>query len=277
MNNTIIQIHWNISPEIFRIGGFALRYYSVMFIMAFVCSYLLLSKIFLRENKDIDLLNHLTLYVFLGTFIGARLGHCFFYEWNYFKTKPWEIILPFHIQNGHFELTGYQGLASHGGAIGILIAVWLYARKYKVNIFWLLDRLVIVIALSGFFVRTGNFFNSEIIGKPTDVPWAIIFERVDDLPRHPSMLYEAFCYLIIFFVLIGLYKTKAYQLKPGFLFGIFLVLLFSVRFFIEFTKENQEVFENKLPLNMGQLLSIPFIIAGFWLIIRRNKKINSQA
>ena len=218
------------------------------------------------------MLNRFTLYIFLGTLIGARLGHCFFYEWNYYKTKPWEIILPFHIQNGHFELTGYQGLASHGAAIGILIAVWLYQRKYKLNIFWLLDRLSIVIALSGFFIRTGNFFNSEIIGKPTDVPWAIVFERVDDLPRHPSMLYEAFCYLIIFIVLINLDKRKAQQLIPGFLFGIFLVLLFSVRFFIEFTKENQETFENGLFLNMGQLLSIPFIIAGFLLIVRKYKE-----
>jgi len=272
MNNTILQIYWNTNPEIFRIGGFALRYYSIMFILAFVCSYILLAKIFLKENKDIALLNHLTLYIFLGTLLGARLGHCFFYEWDYYKTKPWEIILPFHIQNGHFELTGYQGLASHGAAIGILIAVWLYQRKYKVNIFWLLDRLSIVIALSGFFIRAGNFFNSEIIGKPTDVPWAIVFERVDDLPRHPSMLYEALCYLIIFFVLISLYKKKIHQLTPGFLFGIFLVLLFSVRFFIEFTKENQEAFESGLILNMGQLLSIPFTIAGILLIVKKYKK-----
>jgi prolipoprotein diacylglyceryl transferase len=274
MNNTILQIHWNANPEIFRIGGFALRYYSIMFILAFVCSYLLLSKIFLRENKNIALLNHLALYIFLGTLLGARLGHCFFYEWDYYKTTPWEIILPFHIQNGHFELTGYQGLASHGAAIGILTAVWLYYRKYKVNIFWLLDRLSIVIALSGFFIRVGNFFNSEIIGKPTDVPWSVVFKRVDDLPRHPSMLYEALCYFIIFFVLISLYKKKTHQLTPGFLFGIFLLLLFSVRFFIEFTKENQEPFENRLFLNMGQLLSIPFIIAGFLLIVRKYKKKN---
>jgi len=272
MNNIIIQIQWNVNPEIFRIDGFALRYYSIMFILAFLCSYLLLSKIFLQENKSIALLNHLALYIFLGTLLGARLGHCFFYEWDYYKTKPWEIILPFHIQNGHFELTGYQGLASHGAAIGILTAVWLYQRKYKVDIFWLLDRLSIAIALSGFFIRTGNFFNSEIIGKPTDLPWAVVFKRVDDLSRHPSMLYEAFCYLIIFFVLISIYKKKIHQLAPGFLFGIFLVLLFSARFFIEFTKENQETFENGLFLNMGQLLSIPFIIAGFFLIIRKNKK-----
>ena len=241
MNSILIYMHWNINPEIFHIDGFFIRYYSIMFVLAFGCSYLLLSKIFLLENKNIALLNHLTIYIFLGTLIGARLGHCFFYEWDYYKTKPWEIILPFHIQNGQFEFTGYQGLASHGGAIGILMAVWLYKRKYKMNIFWLLDRLSIAIALSGFFIRLGNFFNSEIIGKPTDVPWAIVFEKVDDLPRHPSMLYEAGCYLIIFFVLISLYKKKIQQLIPGFLLGIFLVLVFSARFFIEFTKENQEL------------------------------------
>ena len=270
----MLVIPWNINPEIFRIGGFALRYYSIMFVLAFACSYYILSGIFVQENKKIHLLNRLTIYIFLGTLIGARLGHCFFYEWDYYRKVPWEIILPFRIQNGHFQVTGYQGLASHGGAVGILIATWLYSKKYKMNILWLLDRLGIVIALSGFFIRTGNFFNSEIIGKSTNVPWAVVFERVDNVPRHPAMLYEAISYLIIFFILHHLYRINFYKIKNGLLFGIFLVLLFSVRFCVEFFKENQEAFERNLLLNLGQLLSIPFIIAGCWLIIRKDNTVN---
>ncbi|MGH2649200.1 MAG: prolipoprotein diacylglyceryl transferase, partial [Ginsengibacter sp.] len=239
----------------------------------FTTSYYILSKIFINENKNIELLNRLTLYIFLGTIIGARLGDCFFYDWNYFKKVPWEIVLPFKIQNGHLEFTGYQGLASHGGALGILTAVWLYNRKYKLGLLWILDRLGIAVALAGFFIRTGNFFNSEIIGKPSNVPWAIVFDKVDEVPRHPAMLYEAICYLVIFFILYQLYKIKIFKVRRGLLFGIFLVLLFSVRFCLEFFKENQEVFENHWPLNLGQLLSVPFIIAGCWLIIKKYKAV----
>ncbi len=273
MISTIIQIHWNINPEIFRVGDFALRYYSVMFILAFLFCYILLSKVFMSENQSVDLLNKLSVYIFIGTIAGARLGHCLFYEFGYYRSHLLEIILPFRFSNGHFELTGYQGLASHGGAIGILIAVWLFSRKYKIKMIWILDRLAIVVPLACFFVRTGNFFNSEIIGKPSDVPWAVVFERVDSLPRHPAMLYEAIGYLIIFFVLFRVYKKNANHLKPGFLLGTFLVLLFCVRFFTEFFKENQETFEQNLPFNMGQLLSIPFIIAGLWLSL---ENINQQ-
>jgi prolipoprotein diacylglyceryl transferase len=269
--SNIIYINWNINPEIFRIGGFALRYYSLLFALAFIISYYLLSFVFRKENVSDKLLQKLLIYVIVGTIIGARLGHTLFYEFGYYKNHLLEIILPFRITNGKFELTGYQGLASHGGAIGILIAVGLYCRKYKLSFFWVLDRLVIVVALSGFFIRIGNLFNSEIIGRPTDLPWAVIFERVDFSPRHPSQLYEAIVYLLIFFVLWKLYQTKSLQLKKGFLFGLFLVLVFSARFLIEFTKENQEVFENTLPINMGQILSLPFIIVGAFLIFRRER------
>ncbi len=269
----MLYIHWNTNPVIFSIGGFSLRYYSLMFMLAFATSYYVLFRIFTNEHKNIELLNRLTIYIFLGTIIGARLGDCFFYDWQYFKHMPWEIVLPFRIQNGHFEFTGYQGLASHGGALGILIAVWLYNRKYKQGLLWILDRLGIAVALAGFFIRTGNFFNSEIIGKPSKMPWAVVFERVDNLPRHPAMLYEGICYLAIFFILYSLYKKKRFKMDSGLLFGIFLVSVFSVRFCLEFLKENQEVFENHWPLNLGQLLSIPFIIAGCWLIIKKYKSV----
>ncbi len=164
----MLQINWNVNPEIFRIGGFALRYYSLMFLPAFLLSYFLLNKIFKKENVSELLLKKLFIYVFLGTVIGARLGHTLFYEFGYYKNHLLEIILPFKITHGQFDFTGYQGLASHGGAIGILLAVALYCKKYKQSFLWVIDRLVIVVSLSGFFIRVGNFFNSEIIGKPID-------------------------------------------------------------------------------------------------------------
>jgi phosphatidylglycerol:prolipoprotein diacylglycerol transferase len=264
-------INWNIDPEIFRIGGFALRYYSVMFAFAFVFSYLLLSKIYKRENTPQQLLHTLSIYIFIGTLVGARLGHTLFYEFGYYKDHLLEIILPFKINNGKFELTGYQGLASHGGAIGIIISVVLYCKKYTHSFLWIMDRLGIVVALSGFFIRLGNLFNSEIIGKPSTVSWAFVFERVDPIPRHPSQLYESILYLVIFIVLYFVYKI-VHKHQNGFLFGCFLVMLFSVRFLVEFTKENQEAFEDALAINMGQILSIPFILIGIYLMVSKSKK-----
>jgi phosphatidylglycerol:prolipoprotein diacylglycerol transferase len=265
-----LYINWNIDPEIFRIGGFALRYYSVMFGFAFVFSYLLLSKIYKRENISQQLLTSLSIYIFIGTLVGARLGHSLFYEFSYYKNHLLEIILPFKINNGKFELTGYQGLASHGGAVGIIIAVALYCKKYKQSLLWIMDRLGVVVALSGFFIRLGNLFNSEIIGKPSTVSWAFVFEQVDPIPRHPSQLYESILYLAIFIVLWFLYKI-AHKHQSGFLFGCFLVMLFSVRFLVEFTKENQEAFEDALTINMGQILSIPFILIGIYLMISKSQ------
>lgn len=259
-------IHWNISPEIIQIGGFPLRYYSILFALAFYCSYKILFHIYKKESKPIFFLNKLTLYIFLGTLIGARLGQAFFYEFGYYKYHLTEIFLPFKIQNGNFKWTGYEGLASHGGAIGILIALYLYCKKYNQPFLWIVDRLAIVIALSAFFIRIGNLFNSEIIGRPSTLPWAFIFEKIDFIPRHPTQIYEAICYLIIFTILYIRYKVRLIP-RPGYLFGIFLVLVFSVRFILEFLKENQSSFENTMSLNMGQILSLPFIIVGIILLI----------
>lgn len=271
-----LQIRWNINPEIFHIGGFGLRYYSLMFVLAFVFSYYLLSHIFKKENVPHRLLDKLLLYVFIGTLAGARLGHTLFYEFGYYKDHLLEIILPFTVTNGHFEFTGYQGLASHGGAIGILIAVALYCKKYKQSFLWVMDRLVIVVALAGFFIRVGNFFNSEIIGKPTNLRWGVIFERIDLIPRHPAQLYEALSYLLIFGVLWLIYKSKAMASSKGFLFGLFLILVFTARFLIEFVKENQEPFESALPLNLGQLLSLPFILIGIYFVFYGKKQITNN-
>ncbi|OSZ77158.1 prolipoprotein diacylglyceryl transferase [Chitinophagaceae bacterium IBVUCB2] len=266
-----LQINWNINPEIFRIGGFALRYYSLMFVFAFFFSYSLLSKIYKKENVSLTLLNKLSLYIFIGTIAGARLGHTLFYEFGYYKHHLLEIILPFSITNGKFELTGYQGLASHGAAIGIIIAVVWYCRKFKQSFLRIMDRLVIVVALSAFFIRIGNLFNSEIIGKPSNASWAFIFEREDMVPRHPAQLYEAILYLFIFAILLFLYKDNVQKRRDGFLFGCFLTMLFTVRFLVEFVKENQESFEKMMAINMGQILSIPFILIGLYLIASKSK------
>jgi phosphatidylglycerol---prolipoprotein diacylglyceryl transferase len=265
----LLFVNWNINPEIFRIGGFALRYYSLLFAIAFLLGYYLVKNMYQKEGLDEKTLNPLLIYIIAGTITGARLGQVFFYEFGYFRHHLFEIIFPFRIGSKGFEWTGYQGLASHGAAIGILIALALYCKKYKQNFLRTIDKIVIAVALAGFFIRTGNLFNSEIIGKPTDVSWAFIFERVDLIPRHPSQVYEAAAYLLIFFILWGMYQRKGMELKRGFLFGWFLIFVFSTRFLIEFSKENQEAFESALPINMGQILSLPFVLIGLYFIFRK--------
>ncbi|TJZ54922.1 prolipoprotein diacylglyceryl transferase [Sphingobacterium olei] len=266
-------IHWNIDQEIFKIGSFGLRYYSLCWLLAFAVSYVLMLKVFKREGKSQEDLDKLTIYIFLGTLIGARIGHCLFYEFNYYIQHPLEMILPFRKINGSWELTGFMGLASHGGAIGILTALYMYARKTKTDFLWIADKLVLVVPVAGAFIRIGNFFNSEILGKPADLslPWAVVFTQEDSIPRHPAQLYEALGYILLFVLLWVMYQ-KNQQSKPGLLFGIFLVILFTIRFVIEFFKENQEAFENDMTFNMGQVLSIPFIIVGLYLILRKPKE-----
>ncbi len=255
--NTII---WDTSPEIFHFGIISIRWYGLLFAFSFIAGYQILTYIFNKENKPIQALDQLAIYVAIGTAVGARLGHCLFYAPQYYLSNPLEIL---KIWEG--------GLASHGGAIGILIAIWIFSQKNKAfRPLWILDRLVIVVALAGLFIRTGNFFNSEICGTPTDVPWAITFALRDNLPRHPAQLYEALAYLSIFIILFWTYKKNNF--KEGFLFGLFLVLVFCARFMLEFFKEIQSGFEADLLINMGQILSIPFIIVGIVFIIRASKK-----
>lgn len=269
---SILYINWNIDPEIFRIGGFALRYYSILFMLAFVFSYWFLYEIFKVEKVSTDILSPLLIYVFAGALIGARLGHTLIYEFDYYRRHLLEIILPFQISSqGAYEWTGYQGLASHGGAVGILATIGLYSKKYKLSFLWIFDRLVIVVALSAFFIRVGNLFNSEIIGNPTQVNWAFIFKRVDMIPRHPAQLYEAILYLAAFFVLWVIYNKQSKLFQNGYLFGYSLIMLFSIRFFVEFLKADQEAFESEWLLNLGQLLSIPFILLGIFLVFLKSK------
>jgi len=254
-------IEWSVSPEIFHIGPISVRWYGFLFAMAFVAGYFIMTWVFKKEGRPRADLEQLSVYMIFGTVIGARLGHCLFYNPEYYLSNPIEI---FKVWEG--------GLASHGAAIGILTALYLFSKKKKnYPMLWTLDRVVIVVALAGTFIRLGNLFNSEIIGKPTDVSWAFIFTAVDDIPRHPAQLYESIAYFIVFLILLFIYYKGVEKNKSGLLFGLFLVLVFTFRFFIEFVKENQSGFEEAMVLNMGQLLSVPFVIAGIIFIIKSFK------
>lgn len=268
MTTSLAHIVWNIEPEIFTIGSFGLRYYSLCWLLAFASSYFFMLKVFNREGKSQELLDKLTIYIFLGTLLGARLGHCLFYDFAYYKDHLLEIFIPFQQVNGQWQMTGFTGLASHGGAIGILTALWLFARNTKINFIWITDRLVLVVPIACFFIRLGNFFNSEMIGHPTDLPWAIIFQQIDNIPRHPAQLYEAIAYLTSFGIMWYLYQ-KNQNPKPGKLFGTLLILLFGARLALEHFKIDQVAFEQGMALNMGQILSIPFILVGLYLLLRK--------
>ncbi len=251
------EIYWNFSPEIFSIGPIHVRWYGLLFALGFVVGYQIMSKIFQKEAKSQKDLESLTIYMIIGTVLGARLGHCFFYAPEYYLMNPIEII---KVWEG--------GLASHGAAIGILIALYFFTKKRKhITYIWILDRIVIVIALAGAFIRLGNFFNSEIVGIPTDLPWGVVFERLNEnFARHPAQLYESLAYILIFIFLIIRYNKLNIKLQPGWSFGMFLVLIFGARFIIEFIKKEQSSFEVNLPLDMGQLLSIPFILIGIYFL-----------
>ncbi|MDR0414663.1 MAG: prolipoprotein diacylglyceryl transferase [Prevotellaceae bacterium] len=311
-------ITWNVNPEIFSIGPIHVRYYGLLFALSFVCSYLLFSyffkrdslslplplesaqgkslqkekplkvkatkklspvekkgtgkekEIFLRQQRH-QLLDALTVWAVISTLVGLRLGHCLFYDPIYYLSHPIEIL---KIWEG--------GLASHGAAIGVPLGLYFFCRKYKMNYLWLLDRIVVVVALTGFFIRTGNLMNSEIYGIQTSLPWGFIFKyRGEVAPKHPTQIYEALAYLLIFFILLYVYQKKTALLnRKGFLFGAFLVLVFTFRFFVEFIKERQVAFEEGMPLDMGQLLSIPFVLLGVFMLaysLRQKPKATEKA
>lgn len=257
---------WNVDPEIFRIGDFAVRYYGVLFAIGMILSYQFMKRIFKREQIGIQYLDKLLIYIVVGTVVGARLGHCLFYDFAYYSQHPLEIILPIAKVDGSYHFVGFMGLASHGGAIGVLLSLALFCKRYKTNLLQLLDRLVIAIPITGAFIRFGNFMNSEIYGKPTDSIFGIVFLRDDTISRHPTQLYEAFAYLAVTILLYVLYQKKYSEYK-GLLFGLFLILMFTARFVLEYFKENQVAFEDEMALNMGQILSIPFMIVGLGLVI----------
>jgi phosphatidylglycerol:prolipoprotein diacylglycerol transferase len=264
----INYIHWNIDPEIYNLFGISLRYYGILFVGGLLLSIYILKWIYKKEGIPLDRLEMLSIYGMIGIIAGARLGHCLFYEPSYYLSHPLEIILPIQpTAGGGYKFSGFQGLASHGGALGFLIALYFYSRKTKHSMIDAIDLVAVVGAVVGIFIRLGNFMNSEIIGMPTTKPWGVIFERVDNVPRHPSQLYEAVSYFVIFMIMMILYKKMRERLKNGFFFGFVLVLVFTARFIIEFVKENQVGFEDKMTFNMGQLLSLPYILAGIGFIV----------
>lgn len=375
-----LYIIWNAKPQLLDLGTFEIRYYSLLFALAFIIGYSIGLKMFKKEGYSQQLLDKLFIYVVLSTIIGARLGHCLFYEFDYYKNHILEIFLPWRGKIGEdFRFTGYQGLASHGAAIGVLIGIYLFYKKTKISYLWTLDKLAIVFALGGSFVRLGNLMNSEIYGRPTNSNKGFVFvhdftkslqhyneklvktidyqkvndsynqnikavpifiditlsNRINDtseakifaenyfksllyrfsnnhqgdlnvfhpdldhfsykidrhknlyhikayiygVPRFPTQIYEALSYLLIFIILLWLYYKKDFHYKNGFFTGMFFLLIFSARFIIEFFKENQELFEYSLPINMGQILSIPFIIAGLiivFLTTKETKKITTN-
>lgn len=285
MIDLLNYIVWNPDLEAFRLGPLAVRWYGLMWITGLALAYFVVKRLYKEQKIKDEYFDPLFIYCFFGILIGARLGHCIFYEPDYFLTSGKgliEMILPIRfLPEGGFKLIGYAGLASHGGTLGLMIALWMYVRKTKLSIWTVLDNIAIATGTTACFIRLGNLMNSEIIGKVTDVPWAFIFEHVDKVPRHPGQLYEAIAYAILFCIMWTIYKrshqhptsnTQHPQVGTGWYFGFCLTYIFTFRFFIEYTKEIQEAFEASLPIDMGQILSIPFIILGVYCMIKAKKK-----
>lgn len=260
-------ITWTVDPEIFSFGPISVRYYGLFFAISFMLGYNLLERMFKSEKIPLPWLEKLFMYVVIATIVGARLGHVFFYDWAYYSQNIGEILMVWH-----------GGLASHGGAIGIILAIIIYSKKVtKKSPLWTLDRLIVPIALASFFIRMGNLMNSEIYGHVTDLPWGIVFaNNGEDMPKHPTQIYEALAYLALFGLTLWMYwKTRAKE-RTGLIFGTFLIGCFAARFFIEFVKEDQKAFEADMMLNMGQWLSIPFVLAGIYLVAKAPKLIDKK-
>tara|TARA_B100000963_G_scaffold165154_1_gene143381 strand:- start:4389 stop:5222 length:834 start_codon:yes stop_codon:yes gene_type:complete len=263
---TFLKFNWAPNEKLFEIGGFGIHIYSLMFIIAFLLGLRLFKKMFIKENVNQKYLEPLFIYMVISTLLGARLGEVFFYNWDYFQNHLIEILIPIkeRADGSGYDFIGFRGLASHGATIGILIGIFIFQSLNPFKpLIWILDRLTIPVAIGGFFVRTGNFFNSEIVGKYTGSNFGVVFQnRGEVMPRYPAQMYEAFGYLILFFILRKIYNSR-YKDQGGLLLGIFFTGLFSIRFLIEYVKESQGGFEEILPaFSTGQWLSIPFIILG---------------
>ncbi len=289
MVTMLSYISWN--PSL-TFGPF--RWYSLCWLIGLALAYFIVRKLFKEQKidertvmkngkKEVEnVFDPLFIYCFVGILVGARLGHCLFYQPDYFLSSGQhivEMLLPIHfLPDGGWKFTGYEGLASHGGTLGLMIALVLYVRWSKLNVWTVLDNIAIATGTTACFIRLGNLMNSEIIGKPTDLPWAFIFERVDTVPRHPGQLYEAIAYAVLFIIMWWLYRKSRQSgasvpsVGTGFFFGFCLTYIFTFRFLIEFTKDIQEDFEASMLLNMGQLLSIPFVLLGIWCMVRANKR-----
>lgn len=265
----IAAIIWNPDETALHIGSFALRWYSLCWCVGLVLAYIIVARLYRRQGIPGEKFEPLFLYCFIGILAGARLGHCLFYEPGYFLSHPVEMFLPISRDADGWRCTGYAGLASHGGTLGLMLALWLYVRHTKVNLMRVLDNIAIATPVTACFIRLGNLMNSEIVGRPTDVPWSFVFAHNGDImPRHPAQLYEAIAYFVIFLAGWWLYRRNRQKVGTGYFFGYCLTTIFTFRFFIEFLKEVQEPWEQTLVsaigLNQGQLLSIPFIAIGIY-------------
>ena len=284
--NILGYILWNPDVVAFSLGPVEVRWYSLLWCIGLFAVYHLMHYLFKEQKLGEDKFEPMFFYCFLGILIGSRLGHCLFYEPEYYLSHPMEMILPMRkFADGEWHFTGYEGLASHGGTLGLMIAIILYSRSVKLNLMHVLDNVAIVTPICACAIRLGNLMNSEIIGSPTDMPWAFVFERVDMLPRHPGQLYEALCYAMFFFIGWFIYRLSLKQevrqsiennkskllfdirVGSGFYFGLCLFMIFLSRIFIELTKENQVDFEAGMMFNMGQLLSVPFVLLGLYCML----------
>ena len=284
--NILGYILWNPDVVAFSLGPVEVRWYSLLWCVGLFAVYQLMHYLFKEQKLGEDKFEPMFFYCFLGILIGSRLGHCLFYEPEYYLSHPMEMILPMRkFPDGEWHFTGYEGLASHGGTLGLMIAIILYSRSVKLNLMHVLDNVAIVTPICACAIRLGNLMNSEIIGSPTDMPWAFVFERVDMLPRHPGQLYEALCYAMFFFIGWFIYRLSLNQevrksiennksklrfdirVGSGFYFGLCLFMIFLSRIFIELTKENQVDFEAGMMFNMGQLLSVPFVVLGLYCML----------
>ena len=262
-------IEWNIDPVALRVGGFPIMYYSLLLIAGTVLSVWILKRVYKENGMPWEHLQVLVMLSLTGLFLGARLGHCLLYEYEYYFAHPLEILLPIRVKtDGTVVFSGYQGMASHGGLVGWMIAMVVYSRLTGEKVLRTLDTIALVLPLAAGFIRLGNLANSEIIGVETDLPWAFIFERVDLVPRHPAQIYEALAYFFTFGVNLLLYRRLGLNRGRGVLLGNTLVLVFAARFLIEFVKERQVPFEDQMHLDVGQVLSIPFILLGVFLLVR---------
>ena len=275
---SLLTINWNPDPELFNLfGSFPIRYYGLLWGIGIVLACIIVQRQYRDRKISEDKFTPLFFYCVIGITLGARLGHCIFYDWSYYQNHLIEMILPIkQFPNEGWKWIGYRGLASHGGTLGLIIALWLYCRRTKMHYMDVLDMIAVATPICACCIRLANLMNSEIIGKPTDMPWAFVFEQVDMLPRHPAQLYEAIAYFIFFLGMVYLYKKSDHgtKLHRGFFFGLCLTEIFVFRFFVEFLKENQVDFESTMTLNMGQWLSVPFVIIGiyFMLFYGKNKR-----
>ena len=283
--NILSYILWNPSLEVFSIGSYSMRWYSLMWLIGLALAYLMVRWLYQKQNIPNEKFEPLFIYCFLGILVGARLGHCIFYQPDYFLTS-WkgvvEMFLPIKIDTtGGWHMTGYQGLASHGGTLGLIITLLLYVRRFKVPVWTVLDNIAIATGITACCIRIGNLMNSEIVGKITDesLPWAFYFVQNDGpqqvVLRHPGQLYEAIAYALLFVLMFWLYKKMPQRVGTGFYFGLCLAYIFTFRFFIEYFKEVQEAFEQGLPFDMGQILSIPFIAIGVYCMIKSRNKVSA--